>query len=180
MYCPNCNKEISNDDKFCAFCGTPVRQSVQGESNQPQSDSMAQNNPNNQPQMNPMEQNNQSNQPQMNQMPPSNPNNQYGYSQQYQQNNGDQSQQYQQNKVYQTPFGSFQPNIPTKNTGLNILSFFLPFVGLILYLVKKDEAPLMAKSIGKSALAGFITEVVLVIIIYIIYFVITAAILSSW
>ena len=41
------------------------------------------------------------------------------------------------------------------DTGLAVLGFFIPIVGLILYLVKKDTAPLKAKSAGKGALIGF-------------------------
>ena len=33
----------------------------------------------------------------------------------------------------------------TKSVGLTILSFFIPLVGLILYLVQKDEKPIQAK-----------------------------------
>ncbi len=54
------------------------------------------------------------------------------------------------------------------STGLAVLSFFFPLIGLILYLVFKDTHPKKAKSIGKGALAGFITGVVLSIIYAII------------
>ena len=52
-----------------------------------------------------------------------------------------------------------------KSVGLNILSFFIPLVGLILYFVQKDEKPIQAKSAGKSALGGFITGFVLTVIL---------------
>jgi hypothetical protein len=40
--------------------------------------------------------------------------------------------------------------------GFAVLCFFMPLVGLILYLVWKDEYPLKAKSCGKGALIGAI------------------------
>lgn len=41
------------------------------------------------------------------------------------------------------------------NMGFAILGFFIPLVGLILYLMWKDQTPLKAKSAGKGALFGF-------------------------
>lgn len=46
------------------------------------------------------------------------------------------------------------------NTGFAVLGFFFPLIGLILYLVNKDTAPLKAKSAGKGALVGVIVSVV--------------------
>lgn len=43
----------------------------------------------------------------------------------------------------------------TPSKGLNILSFFIPLVGLILYCVNIDKTPTKAKAIGKWALIGF-------------------------
>ena len=50
------------------------------------------------------------------------------------------------------------------STGFAVLGFFIPLVGLILYLINKDSSPLKAKSAGKGALAGVITSVVFSII----------------
>ena len=50
------------------------------------------------------------------------------------------------------------------NTGFAVLGFFIPLVGLILYLVNKDTAPLKAKSAGKGALIGFCVSLVFSII----------------
>ena len=50
-------------------------------------------------------------------------------------------------------------DVPSK--GLNVLSFFLPMAGLILYLVWREKTPIRAKKIGKSALIGFIVDMVL-------------------
>ena len=41
-----------------------------------------------------------------------------------------------------------------ESTGLNVLSFFIPIVGLILYIVFNNKTPLKAKAIGKWALIG--------------------------
>lgn len=48
-----------------------------------------------------------------------------------------------------------------ENVWLSVLGFFLPLVGLILYLVWQTESPLQAKSAGKGALAGVIVHAVL-------------------
>lgn len=50
------------------------------------------------------------------------------------------------------------------NTGWAVLGFFIPLVGLILYLVNKDTSPLKAKSAGKGALIGFCVSLVFSII----------------
>lgn len=45
------------------------------------------------------------------------------------------------------------------STGFAVLGFFIPIVGLILYLVNKDSAPQKAHSAGKGALIGFIVSI---------------------
>ena len=47
---------------------------------------------------------------------------------------------------------SSEPDIPS--TGLNVLSFLMPFVGLILYILYHEKAPQKAGAIGKWALIG--------------------------
>ena len=51
------------------------------------------------------------------------------------------------------------------NGGLNILSFFLPIVGLILYCTMQGKTPRKAKQIGLFALVGFILNLILMIIL---------------
>jgi uncharacterized membrane protein YvbJ len=68
-----------------------------------------------------------------------------------------------------------EPDVPS--TGLNVLAFFIPIVGLILYLVEKDTTPLKAKQIGKWALIGFITGIVFSILFYVVFF---AAMMTSY
>lgn len=45
-----------------------------------------------------------------------------------------------------------------------VLSFFIPIVGLVLYLVWKDTKPKDAKYAGIGALIGFIIVIVIIII----------------
>lgn len=54
-------------------------------------------------------------------------------------------------------------SIDKNNPGYNILSFLYPIVGLILYIVWKDDYPIRAKGCGKWALISVITYVLLVI-----------------
>lgn len=49
--------------------------------------------------------------------------------------------------------------------GFSALSFFYPIVGLILWLIWKDDFPLKAKSCGKGALIGTIVMVTLYIVL---------------
>ena len=53
--------------------------------------------------------------------------------------------------------------------GWSVLGFFFPIVGLILYLVWKDEKPVTAKAAGVGALIGFILGIVFSLITSIIY-----------
>lgn len=41
------------------------------------------------------------------------------------------------------------------STGFAVLGFFIPIIGLILWLIWKDKTPLKAKSVGQGALIGF-------------------------
>ena len=85
---------------------------------------------------------------------------------------------------YVQPLVAPRPYVP-QNTydapsgGYAVLGFFIPIVGLILYLVWKDETPLRAKSAGKGALIGVITGVVLSVVLTVISVAINASILAS-
>ena len=61
------------------------------------------------------------------------------------------------------------------SAGWAILGFFIPLIGLILYLIWKPEYPLRAKSAGKGALIGVIVSVV----VYILYFVALGSLLGG-
>ncbi len=52
-----------------------------------------------------------------------------------------------------------QPDVPS--TGLNVLSFLFPIVGLILYITMSQMTPIKAKEIGKWALIGFVVSMCL-------------------
>lgn len=75
------------------------------------------------------------------------------------QNTGYQNTDYQntgyQNTGYQ--YQNMNPaNLDKNSVGLNILSFFIPIVGLILFLVNLKNSPIKARGIGIWSLVGFI------------------------
>lgn len=63
--------------------------------------------------------------------------------------------------------------------GFAILGFFIPIVGLILFLIYEGKKPKRAKSAGKGALIGFITKIVLSIILVILYAVFAVSLFSN-
>lgn len=72
--------------------------------------------------------------------------------------------------VYQNAYGQqpyqppYQQQEDRPSAGFNALAFFFPIVGLILYLVWKNQKPRCAHAIGKWALIGFVANIVLTII----------------
>ena len=48
--------------------------------------------------------------------------------------------------------------------GMKWFCFFIPLVGLILYLIWKDDKPVAAKECGKFALIGVVIGIVIAII----------------
>ena len=88
----------------------------------------------------------------------------YNYAQNYNRT------QYGNGQYYggQQPYGYNEPNPKDKpSAGFNALAFFFPIVGLILYLVWRDETPKRAKAIGKWALISVIIGVVFYIVMMI-------------
>ncbi|MDE6442274.1 MAG: zinc ribbon domain-containing protein [Clostridia bacterium] len=81
--------------------------------------------------------------------------------------------------------GVAQKNTPASspddapNVGFAILCFFIPLIGLILYLVWHETYPLKAKSCGKGALIGFIVGIVGGILISVVSTCAIASVLSS-
>lgn len=65
------------------------------------------------------------------------------------------------------------------NLGFAILGFFIPIVGLILFLIYEEKKPKRAKSAIKGALIGFITKIVLAIILVILYVVFAASLFNN-
>lgn len=49
----------------------------------------------------------------------------------------------------------------TQSTGLNILSFFVPLAGIIMYFCMKEKTPIKAKGIIKWALISIVISVVM-------------------
>lgn len=54
--------------------------------------------------------------------------------------------------------------------GWGVLGFFQPLIGLILYLVWKDEKPNNARIAGKGALISVILNVLFGVVAFIVYF----------
>ncbi len=52
----------------------------------------------------------------------------------------------------------------TESKWWGVLGFFVPLIGLILYLVWKNEQPMNARYAGKGALISVIVEAVLVVL----------------
>lgn len=55
-------------------------------------------------------------------------------------------------------------NNDSTSKGWGVLGFFFPLIGLILYLIWKDETPNRAHLVGKGALIGVITSVAISIL----------------
>lgn len=63
--------------------------------------------------------------------------------------------------------------------GFAIFGFFIPIVGLILFLIYEEKKPKRAKSAIKGTLIGFITKIVLAIILVILYVVFVASLFNN-
>ena len=64
--------------------------------------------------------------------------------------------------------GNIQTPEDASSIGFAVLSFFFPLVGLILWLVWNDSSPKKAKSCGLGALVGFLSEIALSVIAYVV------------
>lgn len=60
-----------------------------------------------------------------------------------------------------------------------VIGFIIPIVGLILFLVYEGKKPKRAKAAGKGALIGFITKIVVSIILTILYVVFASSIFNT-
>lgn len=136
--CPFCGYETAESMKFCPNCGAALNVN----NNQQDYNADYQQNNYSQQGFNPQYQ-------------------QYNYGQQYGYN------QYGQNN-YGNQYGGFENPEDVPSTGFNVLSFFFPLIGLILYLVWNDKKPRRAKAVGKAALIGFITGIVFNIVVYVL------------
>ena len=70
--------------------------------------------------------------------------------------------------------------VDTPSTGLNILSFLIPLVGLILFLSWQNTTPIKAKAVGKWALIGFCAAVCLSIIGAIVSGALLSSVVGGW
>ena len=61
--------------------------------------------------------------------------------------------------------GSAPSKDDSSSFGFALLGFLFPLIGLILYFVYDDKRPKRAKSVGKGALVGVITRIVISIVI---------------
>ena len=73
--------------------------------------------------------------------------------------------------------GTVSDDAPSK--GFAILGFFVPIIGLILYLIYERKQPQRAKSAGKGALIGFITKIVVYIVIVILYIIFASSMIKG-
>lgn len=158
MYCTHCGKEIADDQQVCPYCG----QKTVAYKEENSSDSANQTNGFNQNGASNGYNNNFNGNCGYN----DNPNGGYGGNGY---NNCNRNGNYNNGYGYQNGNPNYNPgyrpqNYDAPNAGFAVLSFFFPLVGLILYLVWHDQYPLKAKSCGKGALIGVITEVALVIL----------------
>ena len=62
-----------------------------------------------------------------------------------------------------------------KSFGWALLGFLIPIIGLILFLLWKEEYPLRAKSVGKGAL----TSVIVSVVVSILYAILIGSMLSE-
>ena len=58
----------------------------------------------------------------------------------------------------------------SKSFGWGVLGFFFPIVGLILWLIWRDDMPLRSRSVGLGALIGAISTVVFYIVYFFVFF----------
>lgn len=63
--------------------------------------------------------------------------------------------------------------------GFAVLGFFIPVVGFLLFLIYEGKKPNRAKSAGKGALIGFISRIVLSIILVVLYVGFATSLLGS-
>ena len=75
--------------------------------------------------------------------------------------------------------GSAPSKDDSSSFGFALLGFLFPLIGLILYFVYEDKRPKRAKSVGKGALAGVITGIVVSILLAVATFFFSASIFDA-
>ncbi len=72
---------------------------------------------------------------------------------------------------------NIQQDVPSG--GMNVLAFFFPLIGIILYFVTKSETPVKASSMLKFAIIGICVWVGLTILINIIQYVMIMSVVGT-
>lgn len=75
--------------------------------------------------------------------------------------------------------GSAPSKDDSSSFGFALLGFLFPLIGLILYFVYEDKRPKRAKSVGKGALVGVITGIVVSILLAVATFFFSASIFDA-
>jgi hypothetical protein len=145
MYCAHCGKEIKNDTSFCENCGTKVQK-------------------NNVPPYNEYTNKSYGNSYNKN----------YNYNRDPNSNNQNNSNNYYNNQ-YNPNYNNNYPSYDAPSLGFAWLCFFFPIVGLILYLIWKDQYPLKAHSCGKGALISVIVSAIL----FVFYIILIVSLISN-
>ena len=142
-YCTNCGKELEDNAAFCTECGAaqaaPRQEAPQAAPQETPAEPVYSAQP---------------------QTPPPASYQQPSYQQPV----------YQQNQPPYQQQAPYQPAAPVDSGsfGWAVLGFFFPIVGLILFLVWKDQKPLSSKKAGIGALVGAILSVVSTILFYVL------------
>ena len=58
--------------------------------------------------------------------------------------------------------------VDESSTGLNVISFLFPIIGLVLYIIYHEKSPIKAKGIGKWALISFIIGLIPILLMVIL------------
>ena len=75
--------------------------------------------------------------------------------------------------------GSAPSKDDSSSFGFALLGFLFPLIGLILYFVYEDKRPKRAKSVGKGALAGVITGIVVSILLAVATFFFSVSVMDA-
>ena len=77
----------------------------------------------------------------------------------------DSGREYRSHEAGNAQQATYTPSNDTGSVGWWFLGFFLPIVGLILFLVWKDDKPRNSRKAGIGALVGFIVQLILVMVL---------------
>lgn len=75
-------------------------------------------------------------------------------------------EQINQQNNYPYTGSQYYSELDTPSTGLNVISFLIPLVGLIIYITENNRSPQKAQAAGKWALIGFIIGLIITAVSY--------------